>query len=72
MWKVAIEATIDLRTLASQYMALLEDLEDNVAAGRLTIADVGKVRLVLGKLDDLVIDVLTTAVAERMDRERAM
>lgn len=65
---MAIEATIDLRTLASQYMALFEDLEDNVSAGRLTIADVGTVRLVLNKLDDLVIDVLTTAVAERMDR----
>lgn len=69
---MAIEATIDLRTMASQYMALFEDLEDNVAAGRLTIADVGTVRLVLDKLDDLVIDNLTAAVAERMDRERAM
>lgn len=67
---MAIEATIDLRTLASQYMALFEDLEDNIDAGRLTIADVGTVRLVLDRLDALVAEVLITAVAERMDRER--
>lgn len=69
---MAIEATIDLRTLASQYMTLLEDLDENIAAGQLTLADIGMVRLVLDKLDALVIEALTTAVAERMDRERAM
>lgn len=59
----------DLRVLASQYMALIEDIEDNVDAGRLTLADVGTVRLVLDKLDALVIGALTTAVAEKMDKK---
>lgn len=59
----------DLRVLASQYMTLFEDLDDNIAAGHISIADIATVRTVLDSLSDMVIDNLTTAVAERMDRE---
>lgn len=59
----------DLRVLASQYMTLLEDINDNISAGTISIADIATVRTVLDSLDDMVIDALTTAVAERMDRE---
>lgn len=62
----------DLRVLASQYMTLLEDINDNIAAGHISIADIATVRAVLDSLTDMVIDNLMTAVAERMDRERAM
>lgn len=62
----------DLRVLASQYMTLFEDLDDNISAGCISIADIATVRTVLDSLSDMVIDNLTTAVAERMDRERAM
>ncbi len=69
---MAIEATIDLRTLASQYTALLEDIDYNISVGYISIADIAAVRTVLGNLDDMVIDALTTAVAEKMDKEEAM
>lgn len=69
---MAIEATIDLRTLASQYMTLLEDIDYNISVGYISIADIAAVRTVLGNLDDMVIDALTTAVAEKMDKEEAM
>lgn len=62
----------DLRVLASQYMTLLEDIDDNVAAGRASIADIATVRTVLDSLTDMVIDNLTAAVAENMDRERVV
>ena len=58
----------DLRVLASQYMTLLEDINDNIAAGHISIADIATVRAVLDSLTDMVIDNLTTAVAEIMDR----
>lgn len=58
----------DLRVLASQYMTLFEDINDNIAAGRISIADIATVRTVLDSLSDMVIDNLTTAVAEIMDR----
>lgn len=58
----------DLRVLASQYMTLLEDLDDNISAGHISIADIATVRTVLDSLSDMVIDNLTTAVAEIMDR----
>lgn len=63
---------IDLQTLSSQYTALLEDLDENIAAGRVSIADIGTVRAVLDKLDAMVVDVLTAAVADKMDKERAI
>lgn len=63
---------VDLQTLSSQYTALLEDLDENIAAGRVSIADIGTVRAVLDKLDAMVVDVLTTAVADKMDKERAI
>lgn len=59
----------DLRVLASQYMTLFEDINDNITAGHISIADIATVRTVLDSLNDMVIDNLTTAVAERMDRE---
>lgn len=69
---MAIETTVDLRTLASQYMALIEDIEDNISAGHISTADIAAVRIILFRLDDMVIGALTDAVAEKMDRERAM
>lgn len=62
----------DLMVLASQYMTLFEDIDDNITAGCISIADISTVRTVLDSLTDMVIDNLMTAVAERMDRERAM
>ena len=66
---MAIKASVDLQTLSSQYVALLEDLDENIAAGRVSIADIGTVRAVLDKLDAMVVDVLTAAVAESVDRK---
>ena len=66
---MAIKASVDLQTLSSQYVALLEDLDENIAAGRVSIADSGTVRAALDKLDAMVIDVLTTAVADKMDKK---
>ena len=60
---------VDLQTLSSQYTALLEDLDENIAASRVSIADIGTVRAVLDKLDAMVVDVLTAAVAESVDRK---
>lgn len=58
----------DLRVLTSQYMTLFEDLDDNISAGHISIADIATVRTVLDSLSDMVIDNLTTAVAEIMDK----
>ena len=60
---------IDLQTLSSQYTALLEDIDESIAAGRASIGDIWMVRAILDKLDAMVIDVLTAAATDKMDKE---